>query len=140
MAALGLSDSINEADWVANVALGSGTALSAFGAQAELAIGVVQAVIASGVDPSDIVVTGQSLGGGLAGLAASADQPIETHTFGEGPFENSLAFFARPVAIEAVEPEITAIMNGSMERYAAKSLMQSGLRLSIRPKPSSESG
>ncbi|MEM9634461.1 MAG: hypothetical protein AAGA50_24240, partial [Pseudomonadota bacterium] len=87
---------LDYADWYWNGAQGVGTIdrnAQIFSAL-EVAQAVRDAVQADGGNDSQIVVTGQSLGGGLAGVVGAVTG-LETITYAAAPFKNQIAEIAR---------------------------------------------
>ena len=67
-----------------------------------------------GVMPEDVTVVGQSLGGGLAGLAAAV-YGLEGFLFGPAPFQNQLIDHARENALEDVLEMYSDAFSGPLE-------------------------
>ena len=99
---------LDAGDWINNRILGEGEpdrADVARHTQWQTAKALIDAVIASAIDPSNITVAGQSLGGGLAGLAA-ATYGFSGAIFGPAPFLNQLRVEAIPSALRLLRADI----------------------------------
>lgn len=83
------SEQINEGDWVANFGLGFGVGNSQWDDARALTQLVIDSSLFAGGNASNVVVTGQSLGGGLAGLAA-AYFDIDGKLISPAPFQHQL--------------------------------------------------
>lgn len=84
-------------DLLNDALLGAGTTLPS---QFDDALALTQAVIDQlGGDRSKVVVVGQSLGGGLAGLVSGVLN-VESYIFDPAPFQNQFRFLAAEDAIE----------------------------------------
>jgi predicted esterase YcpF (UPF0227 family) len=83
-------------DLLNDALLGAGTTLPS---QFDDALALTQAVIDQlGGDRSKVVVVGQSLGGGLAGLVSGVLN-VESYIFDPAPFQNQFRFLAAEDAI-----------------------------------------
>jgi Ca2+-binding RTX toxin-like protein len=88
------SPDIDPKDWYANAWLGSGADYQIN--QADDAIALAQAAIAAAGSAEKVVVVGQSLGGGLAGLVSGV-LDIKGYAIAPAPFDNSFKILASRV-------------------------------------------
>ncbi len=104
---------VDNRDFDTNFALGAGE----FGpTQLDDALRLVDAILAQeGVGPEDVVVTGQSLGGGLAGLV-TALRGVEGHAFAPAPFKKQLNIEAQKAAVHFVS-ETSTTLGGFAEAF-----------------------
>ena len=94
------SNKVDTGDFDSNYRLGFGTWS---GSQLDDALALVQAVRdQAAIDGDDVVLTGQSLGGRLAGLVGVMTG-LEAHVFAPAPFENQLNIEAQKAAVEATQ-------------------------------------